>query len=167
MKTDGESLCVLNLNPLRKRSDPNVYVFLILCSSGSLTLQVAELNSVSLELEIVYVDDNTQLHKVALLDGYLDQEDIQHIVGLTKPPNLNFIQNVWDAPEKAVAHHQSYPRILQLLVSLLEEWKFLIQSLIRTIISNKKTHCGAFEGAQGTTTLIRSLVLCWNVSFFE
>ncbi|GFU66163.1 transposable element Tcb1 transposase [Trichonephila clavipes] len=58
--------------------------------------------------KFVFMDDNATCHRTLAVQDCLDSEDIQRLVWPAHSPDLNPIENVWDALERQVAG-RNYP----------------------------------------------------------
>ncbi|GFV82046.1 transposable element Tc1 transposase [Trichonephila clavipes] len=58
--------------------------------------------------KFVFMDDNTTCHRTLSVQDYLDSEGIQRLVWPARSPDLNPIENVWDALGRQVAG-RNYP----------------------------------------------------------
>ncbi|KFM63265.1 Transposable element Tcb1 transposase, partial [Stegodyphus mimosarum] len=48
-------------------------------------------------------DDNTRLHRIRIVDDYLQQQTIQRLEKSARSPDLNPIKHVWDALGRHIA----------------------------------------------------------------
>ncbi|GFW50407.1 transposable element Tcb2 transposase [Trichonephila clavipes] len=53
--------------------------------------------------KFVFMDDNATCHRTLAVQDCLDSEGIQHLVWPTRSPDLNPIENAWDALGRQVA----------------------------------------------------------------
>ncbi|GFV67413.1 transposable element Tc1 transposase [Trichonephila clavipes] len=58
--------------------------------------------------KFVFMDDNATCHRTLAVQDCLDSESIQHLVWPVRSPDLNPIENVWDALGRPVAG-RNYP----------------------------------------------------------
>ncbi|GFT24723.1 transposable element Tcb2 transposase [Trichonephila clavipes] len=86
--------------------------------------------------KFVFMDDNATCHRTLAVQDCLDSEGIQHLVWPARSPNLNPIENVWDALGRQVAG-QNYPPTNKntLIRALTEEWGKLPQQLLDNVQS--------------------------------
>ncbi|GFW14853.1 transposable element Tcb2 transposase [Trichonephila clavipes] len=87
--------------------------------------------------KFVFMDDNTTCHRTLAVQDCLDSEGIQRLVWPARSPDLNPIENVWDALGKQVAG-RNYPptRKNTLIRALTEEWDKLPQQLLDNVVQS-------------------------------
>ncbi|GFU68849.1 transposable element Tc1 transposase [Trichonephila clavipes] len=73
--------------------------------------------------KFVFMDDNAACHRTLAVQDCLDSEDIQRFVWQARFPDLNPIENVWEALGRQVAG-RNYPPTNKntLIFALPEEW---------------------------------------------
>ncbi|GFV81930.1 uncharacterized protein TNCV_3151292 [Trichonephila clavipes] len=77
------------------------------------------------------MDDNATCHRKLAVQDFLDSEGIQRLVWPARSPDLNPIENVWDALGRQVAGRNYPPTIKNTLIrALTEEWDKLPQQLL-------------------------------------
>ncbi|GFV10606.1 transposable element Tcb2 transposase [Trichonephila clavipes] len=87
--------------------------------------------------EFILMDNNARPHSALLVDEFLESEDIRRMDWSARSPDLNHIEYVWDALERAIATRIHPPRTIQEMKTvLLNEWGQLPQELINCLISN-------------------------------
>ncbi|GFU59975.1 transposable element Tcb2 transposase [Trichonephila clavipes] len=73
--------------------------------------------------KFVFMDDNATCHRTLAVQDCLDSEGIQRLVWPARPPDLNPIENVWDALGRQVAGRNYPPTNKNTLIrALTEEW---------------------------------------------
>ncbi|GFX16844.1 transposable element Tcb2 transposase [Trichonephila clavipes] len=87
--------------------------------------------------KFVFMDDNATCHRTLAVQDCLDSEDIQRLVWPARSPDLNPIENVWDALGRQVAG-RNYPPINKntLIRALTEEWDKLPQQLLDNVVQS-------------------------------
>ncbi|GFS74495.1 transposable element Tcb2 transposase [Trichonephila clavipes] len=94
--------------------------------------------------KFVFMDDNATCHRTLAVQDCLDSEGIQRLVWPARSPDLNPIENVWDALGRQIAG-RNYPPTNKnnLLRALTEEWDKLPQQLLDNVLQrfsrSKKT----------------------------
>ncbi|GFX43243.1 transposable element Tcb2 transposase [Trichonephila clavipes] len=79
--------------------------------------------------KFVFMDDNATCHRTLAVQDCLDSEGIQRFVWPVRSPDLNPIENVWDALGRQVAGRNYPPTNKNTLIrALTEEWDKLPQS---------------------------------------
>ncbi|GFX20249.1 transposable element Tcb2 transposase, partial [Trichonephila clavipes] len=77
--------------------------------------------------KFVFMDDNATCHRTLTVQDYLDSEGIQRLVSPACSPDLNPIENVWDALGRQVAGRNYPPTNKNTLIrALTEEWDKLL-----------------------------------------
>ncbi|GFV59871.1 uncharacterized protein TNCV_4739991 [Trichonephila clavipes] len=83
------------------------------------------------------MDDNATCHRTLTVQDCLDSEGIQRLVWPARSPNLNPIENVWDALGRQVAGRNYPPTNKNTLIrALSEEWDKLPQQLLDNVVQN-------------------------------
>ncbi|GFX68120.1 transposable element Tcb2 transposase [Trichonephila clavipes] len=73
--------------------------------------------------KFVFMDDNSTCYRTPAVQDYLDSEGIQRLVWPARSPDLNPIENVWDALGRQVAGRNYPPTNKNTLIrALTEEW---------------------------------------------
>ncbi|GFX80823.1 transposable element Tcb2 transposase [Trichonephila clavipes] len=87
--------------------------------------------------KFVFMDDNATCHRTLAVEDCLDSEDIQRLVWPARSPDLNPIENVWDALGRQVAGRNYPPTNKNTLIrSLTEEWDKLLQQLLDNVVQS-------------------------------
>ncbi|GFX85736.1 transposable element Tcb2 transposase [Trichonephila clavipes] len=96
--------------------------------------------------KFVFMDDNATCHRIFAVQDCLDSEGIQRLVWPARSPDLNPIENVWDALERQVAGRNYPPTNKNTLIhALTEKWDKLPQQLLDNVV--QKTHEDPVETA--------------------
>ncbi|GFX12730.1 DDE_3 domain-containing protein [Trichonephila clavipes] len=87
--------------------------------------------------KFVFMDDNATCHRTLAVQDCLDSEGIQRLVWPVRSPDLNPIDNVWDASGRQVAG-RNYPLTNKntLIRALTEEWDKLPQQLLDNVVQS-------------------------------
>ncbi|GFV54364.1 transposable element Tcb2 transposase [Trichonephila clavipes] len=85
--------------------------------------------------KFVFMDDNATCPRTLAVQDCLENEGIQRLVWPARSPDLNHIENVWDALGRQVAG-QNYPPTSKntLIRALTEEWDKLPQQLLDNVV---------------------------------
>ncbi|GFV77033.1 transposable element Tcb2 transposase [Trichonephila clavipes] len=87
--------------------------------------------------KFVFMDDNATCHRTLAVQDCLDSEGIQCLVWPARSPDLNPIENVWDALGRQVAGRNYPPTNKNTLIrALTEEWDKLPQQLLDNIVQS-------------------------------
>ncbi|GFT77961.1 transposable element Tcb2 transposase [Trichonephila clavipes] len=87
--------------------------------------------------KFVFMDDNETCHRTLAVQDCLDSEGIQCLVWPVRSPDLNPIENVWDALGRQVAGRNSPPTNKNTLIrALTEEWDKLPQQLLDNVVQS-------------------------------
>ncbi|GFX01032.1 transposable element Tcb2 transposase [Trichonephila clavipes] len=87
--------------------------------------------------KFVFMDDNATCHRTLAVQDCLDSEGIQRLVWPARSPDLNPIENVWDALGRQVGG-RNYPPTNKnaLMRALTEEWDKLSQQLLDNVVQS-------------------------------
>ncbi|GFX42398.1 transposable element Tcb2 transposase [Trichonephila clavipes] len=87
--------------------------------------------------KFVFMDDNATCHRTLTVQDCLDSEGIQRLVWPARSPDLNPIENVWDALGRQVAGRNNPPTNENTLIrALTEEWDKLPQQLLDNVVQS-------------------------------
>ncbi|GFV74075.1 transposable element Tc1 transposase [Trichonephila clavipes] len=88
--------------------------------------------------KFVFMDDNATCHRTLAVQDCLDSEGIQRLVRPARSPDLNPIENVWDALGKQIAGSKlsSDKQENTLIRALTEEWDKLPQQLLDNVVQS-------------------------------
>ncbi|GFT62364.1 TATA-binding protein-associated factor 172 [Trichonephila clavipes] len=87
--------------------------------------------------KFVFMDDNATCHRTLAVQDCLDSEGIQRLVWPARSPDLNPIENVWDALGRQVAGRNYPPTTKNTLIrALTEEWDKLPQQLLDNVVQS-------------------------------
>ncbi|GFT63574.1 transposable element Tcb1 transposase [Trichonephila clavipes] len=87
--------------------------------------------------KFVFMDDNATCHRTLAVQDCLDSEGIQRLVWPARSPDLNSIENVWDAFGRQVAGRNYPPTNKNTLIrALTEEWDKLPQQLLDNVVQS-------------------------------
>ncbi|GFS68715.1 transposable element Tcb2 transposase [Trichonephila clavipes] len=85
--------------------------------------------------KFVFMDDNATCHRTFAVQDCLDSEGIQRLVWPARSPDLNPIENVWDALGRQGAGRNYPPTNKNILIrALTEEWDKLHQQLLDNVV---------------------------------
>ncbi|GFT23437.1 transposable element Tcb1 transposase [Trichonephila clavipes] len=82
------------------------------------------------------MDDNASCHRTLAVQNCLDSEGIQRLVWPARSPDLNLIENVWDALGRQVAGRYYLPTHKNTHRALTEEWVKLPQQLLDNVVQS-------------------------------
>ncbi|GFU75568.1 transposable element Tcb1 transposase [Trichonephila clavipes] len=87
--------------------------------------------------KFVFMDDNPTCHRTLAVQDCLDSEGIQLLVWPARSPDLNLIENVWDALGRQVVGRNYPPTNKNTLIrALTEEWDKLPQQLLDNVVQS-------------------------------
>ncbi|GFU84971.1 transposable element Tcb2 transposase [Trichonephila clavipes] len=87
--------------------------------------------------KFVFMDDNATCHRTLAVQDCLDSEGIQRLVWPARSPDLNPIENVWNALGRQVAGRNYPPTNKNTLIrALTEEWDKLPQQLLDNVVQS-------------------------------
>ncbi|GFU16490.1 transposable element Tcb2 transposase [Trichonephila clavipes] len=83
----------------------------------------------------VFMDDNATCHRTLAVQDCLYRQGFQCLVWPARSPDLNLIENVWDASGRQVAGRNYPPTNKNTLIrALTEEWDELPQQLLDNVV---------------------------------
>ncbi|GFV41782.1 transposable element Tcb2 transposase [Trichonephila clavipes] len=92
--------------------------------------------------KFVFMDDNATCYRTLAVQDCLDSEVIQRLVWPARSPDLNPIENVWDALGRQVAGRNYPPTNKNTLIrTLTEEWDKLPQQLLDNVVQSMPSSC--------------------------
>ncbi|GFU34134.1 transposable element Tcb2 transposase [Trichonephila clavipes] len=87
--------------------------------------------------KFVFMDDNATYHRTLAVQDCLDRECIQRLVWPARSPDLNPIENVWDALGRQVSGRNYPPTNKNTLIrALTKEWDTLPQHLLDNVVQS-------------------------------
>ncbi|GFU69390.1 transposable element Tcb1 transposase [Trichonephila clavipes] len=87
--------------------------------------------------KFVFMDDNATCHRTLAVHNCLDSEGIHRLVWPARSPDLNPIENVWDALGRQVSGRNYPPTNKNTLIrALTEEWDKLPQQLLDNVVQS-------------------------------
>ncbi|GFT15439.1 DDE_3 domain-containing protein [Trichonephila clavipes] len=87
--------------------------------------------------KFVFMDDNATCHRTLAVQDSLDSEGIQRLIWPARSPDLNPIENVWDALGRQVAGRNYPPTNKNALIrALTEELDKLPQQLVDNVVQS-------------------------------
>ncbi|GFS53583.1 transposable element Tcb2 transposase [Trichonephila clavipes] len=116
--------------------------------------------------KFVFMDDNATCHRTLAVQDCLDSEGIQRFVWPARSPDLNPIENVWDALGRQVAGRNYPPTNKNSLIrALTEEWDKLPQQLLDNVVQSMV--CGNEVNFHRNGDGLFISTLLWKVRFAE
>ncbi|GFV36249.1 transposable element Tcb1 transposase [Trichonephila clavipes] len=90
--------------------------------------------------KFVFTDDMATCHRTFAVQDCVDSEGIQRLVWPVRSPDLNLLENVWDALGRQIAGRNYPPTNKNTLIRLLtEEWDKLPQQLMDNVVQTAST----------------------------
>ncbi|GFW51263.1 uncharacterized protein TNCV_3595451 [Trichonephila clavipes] len=87
--------------------------------------------------KFVFMDDNATCHRTLAVQDCLDSERIQRLVWPARSPDINPIENVWDALGRQGAGRKYPPTNKNTLIrALKEEWDKLPHQLLDNVVQS-------------------------------
>ena len=100
--------------------------------------------------DFVFMDDNARPHRTPAVQELLESEDITRMDWPAYSPDLNPIENVWDALGRRLAARLYPPENTQQLKQMLiEEWALLPQELLDNLVLSMERRCEATIAVRG------------------
>ncbi|GFU49790.1 RING finger protein 17 [Trichonephila clavipes] len=116
------------------------------------------------------MDDNATCHRTLAVQDCLDSEDIQCLVWPARSPDLNPIENMWDALGRQVAGRNYPPTNKNTLIrALTEEWDKVPQQLLDNVVQSMAPpdECGRLQCVITTATGINVAELLLSMGFSD
>ncbi|GFV43483.1 transposable element Tcb2 transposase [Trichonephila clavipes] len=104
-----------------------------------------------------FMDGNATCHRTLAVQDCLDSEGIQRLVWQARSPDLNPIENVWDALGRQVAGRNYPPTNKNTLIrALTEEWDKLPQQLLDNVVQSMTILQDAIDKFKDTSIIKNS-----------
>ena len=102
----------------------------------------------------LFQHDNARAYTTCVTMDYLEQNNINVLPWLSKSPDLNPIERLWDQLDKRVRQRQlPAPQTLdQLRQMLQQEWRTIPRNNVRNLIESMPRRCRAVLAARGGHT---------------
>lgn len=101
----------------------------------------------------VYMDDNATPHRAGLVNNFLQQAGVVRMDWPSCSPDLNPIENFWDALERRVQENHPIPQTLQQLWGFLRvEWQAAPQAELRRLVESMRRRCTECLANRGGST---------------
>ncbi|GFV44773.1 transposable element Tcb2 transposase [Trichonephila clavipes] len=103
--------------------------------------------------DFILMDDNSRPHRANLVEDFLFEEGIVRMEWPAYSPDMNLIENVWDALGRGFAGHQPPPQTFQEMErAVLEEWDRIPQLVINSFIDSMPQRCSTLLAVRRNTT---------------
>ncbi|GFX56278.1 transposable element Tcb2 transposase [Trichonephila clavipes] len=115
--------------------------------------------------KFVFMYDNATCHRTLAVQDCLDSEGIQRLVWPARSPDLNPIENVWDALGRQGAGRNYSPTNKNTLIrALTEEWDKLPQKLLDNVVQSMDLYFGYHQAMLVIWILLSAVnVFMWLV----
>lgn len=101
----------------------------------------------------LFMHDNAPAHRARRLQAYLEEEEIEQLPWPPYSPDLNPIEHLWDALDRAVRKRRVQPTTLvELENALVEEWDELSRRDINKLVESMPRRVTSVIQAQGGYT---------------
>lgn len=103
--------------------------------------------------QFVYMDDNARPHRANVVNEFFQRENITRMEWPALSPDLNPIENVWDALQRRMLDRQIEPHgIEELGIALQQEWEAIPGDLINNVIRSMPQRCQEVIRSRGGPT---------------
>ncbi|GFS53487.1 transposable element Tcb2 transposase [Trichonephila clavipes] len=103
---------------------------------------IVRLYAAAVSPTFVLISDNVRHHRADIVDDYLESEGIAHMAWSAYSPDLNPIENLWDALGRAVSSY--FPpsaTLIELETALQEEWRLPNSAVVDHLIESMVRRC--------------------------
>ncbi|KFM68362.1 Transposable element Tc3 transposase, partial [Stegodyphus mimosarum] len=101
---------------------------------------IVRLYSAAVGLTFVLMDHNARPHRADIVDDYLESEGIARMAWPAYSPDLNGIQNLWDALGRSVSlRFPPRATLIEVETALQEEWRLLNSAVVDHLIESMVT----------------------------
>ncbi|GFX08044.1 transposable element Tcb2 transposase [Trichonephila clavipes] len=107
--------------------------------------------------DFTFMDDNARPHRTLAVEALLESENITRMDWPAYSPDLNPIENVWDALGKRIAARLHHPENTQQLKQMLiEEWALLPQEMLHQLVLSMGIRCEASTAVRRQSGSLRA-----------
>ncbi|GFV05660.1 transposable element Tcb1 transposase [Trichonephila clavipes] len=98
---------------------------------------IVKLYAAAVSPTFVLMDDYARPHRADIVDDYLESERIARMAWPAYSPDLNPIENLWDALGRVVSSRFPPPAtLIELKTALQEEWRLLNSAVVDHLVEN-------------------------------
>ena len=94
-------------------------------------------------------DDNAPPHRAAVVQEFMENQEIQPLPWPANSPDLNPIEHAWDCLGRRVRIHAQAASVQQFADLLCEEWRLIPQEFLDNMIRNIRNRVGAVLESRG------------------
>ncbi|GBL80410.1 Transposable element Tcb1 transposase [Araneus ventricosus] len=103
---------------------------------------ILKLHAAAVGPSFVLMDDTARPHRAAIVDNFLECKGIERMECPSYSPDLNPIENIWNALGRAVCRCFPHPAALSdLETALQEEWRLLDSAVVNHLGTSMITRC--------------------------
>ena len=103
--------------------------------------------------QAILQDDNARPHRAAVVNDFLQHQQVVRMDWPANSPDLSPIEHLWDVLGRAIRRNHPPPGNQQQLIAILQqEWAAIPQATIRTLVRSMRRRCTACLQARGGHT---------------
>ena len=126
------------------------------------------LYAVAVGLTFVLMDDNARPQRADIVDNYLKSEGIARMERPAFSPDLNSIENLWNALGRIVSSRFPPPAtLIELKTGVQEEWRLLYSLVVDHLLESMVTRCKRYIKLRGRLTYPINVLFFHFMLFFS
>ena len=100
-----------------------------------------------------FLDDNAPCHRAAIVNQFLQEQQVTRLGWSVRSPDFNPIEHLWDVVGRRVRIHNPPAATVDHLFQLLEqEWQAIPKDILRRLVHSVRRRCDVCLNANGGHT---------------